>query len=280
MKSKSDAYLLNSDLLPSTPILYSLLPGGGGHRLTKKRSPKNKITDDSDQLLCLTSAPQLLSVSWLLCYAFWSLVWFVANRWINRLLWGTTETAASGKNIRKSVAGPVNKAACPSVICWLSAVTLKCPVPIWPELSCCLWDYQSACPLSTWKLGKGTWPSCFPLSGSSECLLALLCLVSLAVNSTQSGVGCFWEGSTWLLRMGKEKEWNQDCQICLQGSGILLWMRVALWILESTSLWGQLQAFDFKVEVLKCLLIVHDPCANICHPSIYIHMHICTHAEN
>lgn len=66
---------------------------------------------------------QLLHVSWVLCYAFWSLVWFVANRWINRLLWGPTKTAASGKTIRKSVAGPVNNAACPSVICWLSAVT-------------------------------------------------------------------------------------------------------------------------------------------------------------
>lgn len=135
------------------------------------------------------------------------------------------------------MAGPVNNAACPSVICWLSAVTLKCPVPIWPELSCCLWDYQRACPLSTWKLGMGTWPSCFSLSGSSECLLALLCLVSLAVNSTQSGVGCFWERSTWLLGMGKEKEWNQNCQLCLQGSEIFFWRRVASWILESTPLW-------------------------------------------
>lgn len=155
------------------PILYLLFHDCGGHKLPKKRSPKNKTTYDSNKFLCLTSAPWLLNISWIPCCAFWSLVWFVVNRWINRLLGGTTKIAVSGKTIRKSVAGPVNNVVCPSVICWLSAVTLKCPVPIWPELSCCpvlcppgswVWVCGHLAPLFVWFkwVSAGSALPCFP----------------------------------------------------------------------------------------------------------------------
>lgn len=148
----------------------------------EKRSPGNKTTCDSNQLLFITLASQLLSIFWVPCYVFWSLVWFVANRWSNRLLWRTTKTAASGKTIRKSVADPVNNVACLSIICcWLDLVGSKVPsfLLTWALLpSVRLPEVLSYLP-STWQLGMSTWPPCFPL-----CLVQVnVCCLCPALSS-------------------------------------------------------------------------------------------------
>lgn len=103
------------------------------------------------------------------------------------------------------------------------------------------------------------------------------------LNGNPISCGVFL-GSTWFLRMGKVKEWNQNYQ--LMSKKDLGFFSGWGWPHELWSGlpfdWGKLQALGLKVEVLECLLI---GCAwsllkyllsiHICFTCACVYTHVC-----
>lgn len=120
--------------------------------------------------------------------------------------------AASGKTIRKSVAGPVNNATCPVYSVDSVQWTLKCPVPIWPgsPAVCGTTRGLVLCPPGSWLWVCGHLASLFVCFKWVSAGSALLCFPGCKLTPPILNGNSIWRGmflgSTWLLGMDKEKE--------------------------------------------------------------------------